>query len=157
MQQDDACGWTGDGEWGYGSNGWVTAQYALTGLGNQPEVRFRITFASNSEYENDGFAFDEVKISNDPTGIDGDKELLSGIRVYPNPNTGTFSLTGSFPDKKSFTVSVINNHGQIVFEKQITVSVTLIEDLDLSFLSKGIYYMRLSTRDAIGIKKLIIQ
>ncbi|GAH46363.1 unnamed protein product, partial [marine sediment metagenome] len=74
LQLDDACGWSGDGEWGYGSNGWFSAYYALTQLGNQPVVRFRVVFTSNNEYQNDGFAFDDIRISNDPTGIDEGKE-----------------------------------------------------------------------------------
>ncbi|GAJ20847.1 unnamed protein product [marine sediment metagenome] len=92
LQQDDACGWSGDGEWGYGSNGWFSAYYALTQLGNLPVVRFRVVFTSNSEYQNDGFAFDDIRISNDPAGIDEGKEWLSDVRIYPNPNEGKFRL-----------------------------------------------------------------
>ena len=157
LQQDNACGWTGDGEWGYGSDGWVTAIHALTGLANQPKVRLRVAFASNSEYENDGFAFDDITISNDPTGIGEGGEWLSDVRIYPNPNTGRFRLTGRFPDEESLTIHVVNLQGQVIFEKQITVSGTLIEELDLSHLTKGMYYLRLKNKDTIGIKKLIIQ
>ncbi|GAH46361.1 unnamed protein product, partial [marine sediment metagenome] len=44
------------------------------------------------------------------------------IRVYPNPNTGIFYLTGRFPEKESLTVSVINMQGQVVFEKQFYIT-----------------------------------
>ncbi|MCK4346601.1 MAG: T9SS type A sorting domain-containing protein, partial [Bacteroidales bacterium] len=157
LQQDDACGWSGDGEWGYGSDGWFSAYYALTQLGNRPVVRFRVVFTSNSEYQNDGFAFDNIRISNDLTGIDESKEWLSDIRIYPNPNTGIFYLTGRFPDEGSLTIHVVNLQGQVVFEKQVHITGYLEEELDLSYMPKGIYYLRLGTRDGIRVKKLIIQ
>ncbi|KAA9333616.1 T9SS type A sorting domain-containing protein [Adhaeribacter soli] len=51
---------------GAGSGGWVTARHKLTGLAGQASVRLRIAFASNSSYEDDGFAFDDIHIYDTP-------------------------------------------------------------------------------------------
>jgi hypothetical protein len=51
-------GWSGTG------TGWVTATHALTGLGGQPNVLLRITFASNGSVAKEGFAFDDMEVFN---------------------------------------------------------------------------------------------
>jgi hypothetical protein len=53
-------GWAGIGP--NSSGGWLAADHPLTGLGNQPDVRFRIAFSSNGFQANDGFAFDNFII-----------------------------------------------------------------------------------------------
>ena len=44
------------------SGGWLTADHALTGLGGQPNVRFRVAFGSDASLADDGFAFDNFII-----------------------------------------------------------------------------------------------
>ena len=56
-----SIGWAGSP----GSGGWVTAKHALTGLGNQANVRFRFAFGSDGSVNSyDGFAFDNFLIYN---------------------------------------------------------------------------------------------
>ncbi|MEO0895149.1 MAG: T9SS type A sorting domain-containing protein [Bacteroidota bacterium] len=57
-------GWTGrgNGTFGPGSGGWLTAKRALDGLGGQPSVRLRIAFGADGFIEDDGFAFDDIFI-----------------------------------------------------------------------------------------------
>ncbi|MFC5271067.1 T9SS type A sorting domain-containing protein [Adhaeribacter terreus] len=57
-------GWSGTGT--DGSGGWVTASHALTGLGGQANVRLRIAFASDLYTEEEGFAFDDIAIYEQP-------------------------------------------------------------------------------------------
>ncbi len=50
---------------GSGSNGWVVAKHCLNGLGGQPNVKLRFTFASGSQCNYfDGLAFDDILIQN---------------------------------------------------------------------------------------------
>ncbi|MDP5169216.1 MAG: PKD domain-containing protein [Bacteroidia bacterium] len=49
-----------------GSQGWVNAQHSLKFLAGQPSVRFRVAFASDGSGEDDGFAFDDVLITDLP-------------------------------------------------------------------------------------------
>jgi hypothetical protein len=54
--------WTGDGV--NGSQGWITAKRALTGLGGLSSVQIRIVMNSDGSVVNEGFAFDNVNIYN---------------------------------------------------------------------------------------------
>ncbi|MBO6682308.1 MAG: hypothetical protein JJ923_09580, partial [Psychroserpens sp.] len=49
-------GWSGRG--GTGSGGWVIARHALTGLGGQANVIFRVAFGSDGSVTDEGVAFD---------------------------------------------------------------------------------------------------
>ncbi len=59
-------GWAGRVSTTNGSNGWVTAKHALTGLGGQSSVMLRIAFGSDPSVQDDGFAFDDVSIYQTP-------------------------------------------------------------------------------------------
>ena len=53
-------GWSGTGT--AGTNAWVIARHALTGLGGESNVIFRIAFGSDSSVVDEGFGFDDVNI-----------------------------------------------------------------------------------------------
>jgi len=57
-------GWAGRNT--SGSGGWVNATHALTGLGGQPGVIFRVAFGSDGSVQDEGFAFDNVQIYESP-------------------------------------------------------------------------------------------
>lgn len=53
-------GWSGTGA--AGTNAWVTARHALTGLGGQSNVILRIAFGSDTSVTDEGFGFDDINI-----------------------------------------------------------------------------------------------
>ncbi len=61
-------GWTGrgNGTFGPGSGGWVTASHELTGLGGIGSVLLRVSFGSDFIIADDGFAFDDVRVFEKP-------------------------------------------------------------------------------------------
>ena len=73
------------------------------------------------------------------------------ISIYPNPTSSVLNILDKAKLIKSFII--INTLGNIVFEKIITNTVT---NFDISALSKGIYYMQLTTKEGAIINKKII-
>jgi subtilisin-like proprotein convertase family protein len=57
-------GWTGRN--GSGSPGWVEAEHLLDGMAGQSAVTLRVAFGSDSSVQDDGFAFDNVRITLPP-------------------------------------------------------------------------------------------
>ena len=55
-------GWTGRETSGNGSGGYVQAAHLLDGLEGQANVRLRFAFGSDGSLNDDGFAFDDVRI-----------------------------------------------------------------------------------------------
>jgi hypothetical protein len=155
---DKSAGWSGDDEWGYGSNGWVTVDHALTGIDYQSAyVTFRIAFASNSGYENDGVAFDNIYISDDPTGIDQVETGLSDIQIYPNPNEGKFRLVYNGERDIDLKLQLINIQGQVILSEKIEAGNRFSKEFELEYLSAGIYYFRLMNREGVVVKKMVVR
>lgn len=60
-------GWSGGVKYNNGSGGWVLVRAAMPSLANQPDVKIRIAFGANASITTDGFAFDAIRISNQPS------------------------------------------------------------------------------------------
>ena len=57
-------GWTGRN--GSGSPGWVEAEHLLDGMAGQSAVTLRVAFGSDGSVQDDGFAFDNVRVTLPP-------------------------------------------------------------------------------------------
>lgn len=87
------------------------------------------------------------KVSN--TGIKSIKDL--GIQVYPNPANDY--LTIELANNENTNISLINILGEMVLNKQINNS----EKIELSNLSKGIYFLSIQNLTGKATQKLIIK
>ena len=62
-------GWSGAASTSNGSGGWLPAGHDLSGLAGEPLVRLRVRFAADSGVQDDGFAFDDWTVRDDPAGV----------------------------------------------------------------------------------------
>jgi|GEM_PF-6177216 len=74
-----------------------------------------------------------------------------GIKIYPNPNNGTFTLEGA---RLYSDVTIINSWGANVFEKKNVLSK---EEITLTELPNGIYFVKIVDLTGQTLLKLIIQ
>jgi len=91
-----------------------------------------------------------VKLSPDTvTGIVNHQSSINNLQIFPNPSSGIFQITfpSSSNQKTNYTLEVINTLGQTVFTSPPAPLQRRGESsaisLDLSFLPKGIYVLRL--------------
>ncbi|MDX5444405.1 MAG: PKD domain-containing protein, partial [Hymenobacteraceae bacterium] len=79
------------------------------------------------------------------------------FRVYPNPTTGKIKILLPSQEADTFDASIFNSIGQEVKQFSFSHTPAIAEyPLDLSNLSKGIYYIRLSNSKTSETKKIII-
>jgi PKD repeat protein len=77
--------------------------------------------------------------------------------VYPNPTTGSVSLNITMIQDAAISIEVINNYGQQIMEKEISLKsgenqINLASDI----LPKGLYFISIRSDDGIAfVKKLI--
>jgi PKD repeat protein len=83
------------------------------------------------------------------TGLE-ETSMENGIMVYPNPNTGVFTIEMN----EASRVRIINVSGQEVYEGKKASGKT---EIDLSFMAKGIYFLELNNQKGKRVLKLILQ
>ena len=74
--------------------------------------------------------------------------------VYPNPSNGVFTLSVSGIQNPS-VLSISNVEGQEVYKEAISGNTN--EQIDLSNLAKGMYFVRLLNSNNTQIKKIVIE
>lgn len=101
---------------------------------------------------------DEVRISNTVrsfTNTDISSLVANNIlTVFPNPSNGIVNIHLQ-PDNLNFELTLFDLDGHIVLRKKMTNSTDY--KLDLTFLSKGLYFIQVSSSKKTQIVKLIIQ
>ncbi len=93
---------------------------------------------------------DGMIVSINPTN----QELSYDFEIFPNPNQGLFEL--SFEGKTNtgeLTLTIFDATGRKSLEEKIH---PLSQTLDLSHLSRGVYFLQLSDELQFGIKRLVI-
>lgn len=116
--------------WAGNTNGWETAKYfaygtnAITNLAGQSSVKFRFLFGSNAYTSQNGFAFDDFSVYQNP---DND---LRAMAVYTDPTCiGSTSLTNVYIDVK--------NEGAL---SQSAFSVSYSIDGGSTFITEAVTY-----------------
>ena len=93
--------------------------------------------------------------SNTGMGLQVQNELW--MNIYPNPNKGMFTLAIKHPGKVSGRLTIINNIGEIVYSEELKFNGKIEKNLDLKYLSKGFYIIRIQTDMELITGKMVIQ
>lgn len=85
------------------------------------------------------------------TGINQTEMENASVTVYPNPNTGIFTL--KMNNRETGTLFIYNALGQVVIEQTLSGTETRV----ITHLSRGVYHYRITDRQAaIAAGKLVI-
>ena len=79
-----------------------------------------------------------------------DDAFFQNLRIYPNPSTGIFNISGA----KDMDVAVFDMLGNQIINKRLNEENT---QLSLKNLAKGLYFAKFQKDGKTGIKKLIIK
>lgn len=92
------------------------------------------------------------------SGIANVSEGLVNLNVYPNPNTGKFTLAFLSERTQDISVAVTNMMGQIVWEKKTEQwSGDYSEEIDLTVAGSGVYFVQVETPDAKFSRKVVVK
>ena len=77
------------------------------------------------------------------------------LRLYPNPSNGKIKIsTGNVSG--IFNVNVINNAGEKVFSTKLNCSAFSSQNLDLSHLVDGMYFISIASQESVFTNKIVI-
>jgi PKD repeat protein len=88
------------------------------------------------------------------------EEIYSGLgfNVYPNPNSGEFTIEISSTETAAVTYTIINSVGKEIIKKEIrSVGGNQTEQISLGDLASGIYYVIMQSGENVINKKVVIQ
>jgi len=88
------------------------------------------------------------------TGIAQMQNESSNLNVYPNPSNGVFTISNTINTDK-LEVIIINTLGQTVMIK--TIKNSNQTTIDMSKMSKGVYYLQAKISDSTRVFKLILE
>ena len=89
-----------------------------------------------------------------PTGIKDVEKNYQAVSVFPNPSNGKFTLTGN--NISINAIYIYNVMGTKVFSTSDIKPLTNNE-IDISDCEKGIYFIKIDSRDKIHTEKIVIQ
>ncbi len=84
-------------------------------------------------------------------------DSYTAVNVFPNPNSGRFTLDIKLQELSNLSVDIIDINGRIVMQHQAKNVVQHIQDFDLSSLAKGLYQIRIFNGSDYFTQKLIYQ
>jgi photosystem II stability/assembly factor-like uncharacterized protein len=118
-------------------------------LTNESNVMFRFSFLSDQAVNNEGVLIDNFVIEGDVADVKDN--ILDIISIFPNPSKGKFTVSRSKFDK--IKIEVYDLTGKLIFKKQNIIEKDYI--LDLQNISKGVYFVTISSKKSSVTKKLI--
>ncbi len=98
----------------------------------------------------------DTLIVNACVGVDEIESTL-GLNVYPNPNSGLFTLEINASSDINAQISVMSIDGRLVYEDKAEGNIFVTKSIDISELSNGIYYLTVNTKDAKRTYKILKQ
>jgi len=106
----------------------------------------------------DGNTSDAAVIVSEYTTI-VEHELLSGVKVYPNPNSGKFLIEFLVSRKvEQLIVNITNSIGQSVYKKTLGEFTGLYQEtIDLKKKAVGVYELQLIIDGLTIVRKIIVQ
>ncbi|MDD3860195.1 MAG: T9SS type A sorting domain-containing protein, partial [Bacteroidales bacterium] len=116
----------------------IVVDASTLGLGDHT---FSVTVTST----NDCVAEDEILITVIP-GAGVDSNNIKSISIYPNPSQGIINIAGN----DIISIDIYDNLGKHVLS-------TIDREIDLSYLAKGIYTIKISTKENSVNSKLILE
>ena len=91
----------------------------------------------------------------DMTGISNPSVVLP-FTVYPNPSAGEFVVASQLNGRTDVTVTVSNVLGKTVYCKTFAGLSSLVEKIDLSNQSNGIYLVEVKSANALSTRKVVL-
>lgn len=80
---------------------------------------------------------------------------VSNVSIYPNPGTGRYQLTLNTENQGQISIKVINLLGKVVFESNNHSNGLLQENLNLEYLSDGVYFLKVEGNGISVLKKIV--
>ncbi|MEN8810085.1 MAG: Omp28-related outer membrane protein [Flavobacteriales bacterium] len=133
---------------------WRTETIDLSSYDGQSSVLIKFTGTSN--YGNNLY-LDNIRIVDAVTSSINENESSTSLNIYPNPSNGMVNLEYISRNLGDITINIINTLGANVYTTNAVSNGSLNKSIDLSQMTKGIYFVNVVSENGTTTKKMIIQ
>ena len=124
--------------------------YSLASLGGPTNIIFRIVFQSDAAVNKLGVVIDDFLIGGTLANETFD---LNKIVIYPNPSNGIYTIfSGNIPLEE---LQVFDITGKTIIKKTNITLTNNSTTIDLSAISNGVYFVRITSENQTTIKRII--
>ena len=138
-------------DWSGGSYGPKSFEIDLTPWAGKDNVK--LMFEAYSNNGNDLY-LDNILVAAGTQTVPSN--LSDQVSIYPNPSTGIVNIESKWL-KKKFHLDVMNWTGTTIQQHDITPAYDgILNQINLSTMGKGIYYIRITAEQGVFLKKIVI-
>jgi thiol-disulfide isomerase/thioredoxin len=116
-----------------------------------------IAFRHHNDENNYWMYIDDIYVHTSLSVSIDDKELNKSMALYPNPTSSDCYVTFNLNQRQDVIIDFLNLQGQIVEHRKLDVVGNQIEYFDLSFLSAGVYIVKVYSENDRTYKRLVIR
>jgi Secretion system C-terminal sorting domain len=91
------------------------------------------------------------------TGVEGFPELDGDFSIFPNPATTSFSASFEFKEPQDISISLIDISGKKLFERKLNDVLVVYEQIDVSRLPAGVYFLNVVAAGQTTTRKVIVE
>ena len=149
----NACSLTLDAGAGFTNYAWSDGSNAQTLLVDSAGTYIVLVIDTNGCTNSDAIVVD-IALTINQSRISN----LQSLIIYPNPNSGLFTLEMDFDKNTSLTIDLYNFTGQLIYTEEIgNVSGKYSREINVSNYAKGIYYLQIVSDGGVMTKKVVYQ
>ncbi|MCB2221352.1 MAG: T9SS type A sorting domain-containing protein [Bacteroidetes bacterium] len=113
-----------------------------------------ITYTYITEFGCENTAEQTIEVEH----VSGISDYVNGVRldIFPNPNTGVFTINLNVKKPENAKLTILNNQGVEIIREEIELIDAYSKQFNFSELSEGLYFIYIQTNEASLLKKIVV-
>ena len=86
-------------------------------------------------------------------------DVISNVKLlelYPNPLSNYLNINLEINESKPISIDIVNNLGQVVYQKEEIITSNYVQKVDLTHLDSGVYYVRFRIDGSMFSRKIVV-
>lgn len=114
-----------------------------------------IGFRHHNDEDNYWMYIDDIYVYSMVLGVE-ETEIQNSMTVYPNPVNQSCYITFTVNQRQDVNIDLVNIQGQLMMSRTINTVGSDIQYFDLSSLTSGVYFVKVSSNNDHAYKRIVV-